>query len=839
MTDVVFSLVADPDIAQDLMGYDTDLETAFLYYNRNQPGINDYSVSLHLTLLQGPIQYTGNPEDLAFRLVGNELKTEKLSGYVNKGIENFGVSFNPYDFDMKEFIRNLITGEYHYNPCDSRQGVVIGQSCYDIDHHFLFSGDPVGRIGWLDNRINDQAFILSTEEFDLVAGEPVEIILAYIVGTGETGIDAYADAREINFDLKNLYFENPSVMPDPDPIVITDEESIELIWETSSFLDYRSRGYGYDLVFEGFEVYMYRSLEALSTNDPDDRELVALYDLDNGIDRLLALNPSNRSTEVEFENGTQINPQDFTEEANARIILKIKRDPFTNGPLVKGRPYFLSINSFALNSKDVVQLDVLGNYIYSKNKLGIFRNEPKIINDGMGNEGIVVGEHLNDSFFRGIEVQHISGNSEAVITYDVYDKSELKDHTYEISFQRAGSDVYDVQYFIEDLYTGDTIYYKGSTIEDYGLDVLTDGFKLHIPYIKPEIRRVEFSGGTEWFKEFNNISTGVFYTGRDVEKPSRIYPIDAKQSRAVSFDKLRKVDIVFGDTAKAYRYVRHAVRYNWMGRIHPDSGYVPIPLSAYSYEKDGSKKKLAVGFLENDFINSDYRLADGKWNPGDYIQETKEYLIIFPAEYPEDPYTHLAYTGSEGRWADVAHGYSPNISDDRFSDSLFQVARSPYFDAMYVIGFEMEYYNPEFNPAGILTIEPTMVLSENDKYVFKVKREKTKEEFAQQFQKINVFPNPLFGTNPGSGSFGRREDEPFVTFINLPPRVTVKIFSLSGNLIRTLRKNDLASMVRWDLENEHGYRAASGVYIALVENPEFGQKILKFSIIMPQKRVQY
>jgi hypothetical protein len=44
--------------------------------------------------------------------------------------------------------------------------------------------------------------------------------------------------------------------------------------------------------------------------------------------------------------------------------------------------------------------------------------------------------------------------------------------------------------------------------------------------------------------------------------------------------------------------------------------------------------------------------------------------------------------------------------------------------------------------------------------------------------------------------------------------------------------------MRWDLKNEDGLRVASGMYIALVENPKFGSKVLKLAIVMPQKQLQ-
>ncbi len=76
---------------------------------------------------------------------------------------------------------------------------------------------------------------------------------------------------------------------------------------------------------------------------------------------------------------------------------------------------------------------------------------------------------------------------------------------------------------------------------------------------------------------------------------------------------------------------------------------------------------------------------------------------------------------------------------------------------------------------------------------------------------------------------------------NLPEEITIKIHTLSGIRIRTLTIDDKPSptspFLRWDLQNESGLRVASGMYIALISSPKFGDKVLKFAIIMPQKQI--
>ncbi len=118
----------------------------------------------------------------------------------------------------------------------------------------------------------------------------------------------------------------------------------------------------------------------------------------------------------------------------------------------------------------------------------------------------------------------------------------------------------------------------------------------------------------------------------------------------------------------------------------------------------------------------------------------------------------------------------------------------------------------------------------------------TSADEQEMWNMVNVYPNPLYGYNELTSYYTNTPDEPFITFTNLPEQVTVKIYSLSGSLLRTLTTDDKASpsspFLNWDLLNQSGLRAASGMYLAIVSSPIYGDKTLKFAIIMPQKQIQ-
>jgi hypothetical protein len=124
--------------------------------------------------------------------------------------------------------------------------------------------------------------------------------------------------------------------------------------------------------------------------------------------------------------------------------------------------------------------------------------------------------------------------------------------------------------------------------------------------------------------------------------------------------------------------------------------------------------------------------------------------------------------------------------------------------------------------------------------VFRFSAASTVADAASQtasFQNIGVYPNPYYAFNPAEETSIHH----FITFNNLPPTVTIRIFNLAGQLVRTLEKVDNPDQfMRWDLQNQTALPVASGMYIAYVEGtlPASGEKIskvVKFAVIQEQE----
>lgn len=84
-------------------------------------------------------------------------------------------------------------------------------------------------------------------------------------------------------------------------------------------------------------------------------------------------------------------------------------------------------------------------------------------------------------------------------------------------------------------------------------------------------------------------------------------------------------------------------------------------------------------------------------------------------------------------------------------------------------------------------------------------------------ERVAVIPNPFRADEAWDLPNGNE-----VHFINLPPGATIKVYDLSGGLVRELEHRDsVRDFERWDLKNQSGRDVASGIYIYRVVSGTF------------------
>lgn len=139
-------------------------------------------------------------------------------------------------------------------------------------------------------------------------------------------------------------------------------------------------------------------------------------------------------------------------------------------------------------------------------------------------------------------------------------------------------------------------------------------------------------------------------------------------------------------------------------------------------------------------------------------------------------------------------------------------------------------------PGDVFRIATTRPFYLNDSFVFSTKTatlssEKGKTDLA----KISVVPNPYLGAasweKRNLNFTGRGERK--IDFINLPAKCEIKIYTMSGYLVKTLSKDSAPGdgALSWNLVSEDGMDIAYGIYVYHVKAEGIGEHIGKFAVI--------
>jgi hypothetical protein len=98
---------------------------------------------------------------------------------------------------------------------------------------------------------------------------------------------------------------------------------------------------------------------------------------------------------------------------------------------------------------------------------------------------------------------------------------------------------------------------------------------------------------------------------------------------------------------------------------------------------------------------------------------------------------------------------------------------------------------------------------------------------------IYVVPNPyvVYSELEQPGPSATRRGDYRLQFRNLPPQCTIRIYTMLGELVDTIHKDDSRNYAEWNLLSYEGHRLAYGVYLFHVEAPGVGEKIGRFALI--------
>ena len=141
---------------------------------------------------------------------------------------------------------------------------------------------------------------------------------------------------------------------------------------------------------------------------------------------------------------------------------------------------------------------------------------------------------------------------------------------------------------------------------------------------------------------------------------------------------------------------------------------------------------------------------------------------------------------------------------------------------------------PTFLGGEYFTARMKKPLTITDNYEFTSKKNYFDAQLGNaDLQNVYTVPNPYVVTSqfelPGNrpGIRGERA----LQFRNLPLECTIRIYTITGELVRVINKSDNTNFATWDLLSDESARVGYGVYIYQVETPTGGKKIGRIGVI--------
>jgi hypothetical protein len=190
--------------------------------------------------------------------------------------------------------------------------------------------------------------------------------------------------------------------------------------------------------------------------------------------------------------------------------------------------------------------------------------------------------------------------------------------------------------------------------------------------------------------------------------------------------------------------------------------------------------------------------------------------------------------GEDGKFsADTAHSRTDQII---FLEMVNDTLKPSWVFRLDIAAGSYDTTNINPDAGDYIQIRLNKPFLSHDVFEFSTRSEYTDKELAKQdLDKIKVVPNPYIVSasweqeNPYTTGRGPRE----LHFTHLPPKCTIRIFNVLGQLVVTLDHiSDLwDGTAVWNMMTKDNLDIAYGVYIYHIDAEGIGEKIGKFAVI--------
>ncbi len=825
LRDMVFGYWSDTDLGyagDDYTGCDIDLTLGYTYNGDNND--DDYygaaPPAIGYDFFQGPI-IPYDPDNELIQEYNLPDSAKFLDGW-RHGFTNLPMTAFTFYINSNSTYRDPELGTsagseqfYNYLTGFIWDGTPFVDPNTGNEVKFTLSGDPVAGTGWYEgdgypggNPPDDRRHLMASGPFTMAPGDTQEVVVGILIARGEDNINSVTElkrkdaAAQIAYDLDFQLTPSPQA---PRVSYFSDNQQVTLYWEENSEsydeVDKLIAGRDFEDVtynFEGYRIWQF------SDNAGSDKTLIGEFDLNNDVTEV---------TQITTINGVQVEVTLF--ELNNEGVFRnvtFERDYINASPLVNGNPYYYAVTAFGYSpNSDPKYLENPAQIIE------VFPGKPPV--------DVSYDYKANDD----VVAEQSAGYQNGKATFTVVDPSALTGDTYKVVV-KGELDSGDVRYDLINVSTSETL------LEDR-TDFVADDKDGDGNVIKTNIdNKPVIDGFRLWVQDVGldslNFATGSKYRVRDVRE------IDGPGGTELS----EPVEVTGGEmnstgawTVKAGNTLK---RFNWQNSTTREGmGYHDYEVRFTSTGSEYFLTGYNIGFVPQ--VKDDDK-AVGKvpfevWDigvdPDDPSDDERLFVKIWDFSRSDSTIGdgNLAWSQKDnGDWEEIYAFRSDELSYN--SDGSIPAESSggeDYTD--HKIGAIV--FNGEVPAEGtVIRFRSWKPLIAGNEFTVNLPKPNTNDltNAKDRLSKIGVFPNPYFATQ----NLELSKYNKFIRFYGLPNKAVIRIFSLSGVFIQRIDKNDKSQFADWNLQNQDGLPVASGMYIAYVDMPGIGTKILKIAVIM-------
>ena len=848
LEDVWIGLWSDPDLGNfgdDFVGSDTTLGLGFVYNGDPvDEGAGGYGAppAAGYDFFQGPLVNNDGIDNDGDEEVDEPDERLQMTRFVYFNNDN-SVTGSPADAeDFYGYLRGVWT---------DNSPMTLGGDGYGgtTPVNYMFPGEPPAF--WSEDNTDgagarnipaDRRFIMSTGPFTMEPGDEQEIVFGVIWSQTADRIGSIRQLKADDILAQGAFDFNFDLPPAPDAPALSAaslDEQIVLTWNnpptSNNYLNQ------YDVVspflvsdevsdttytFEGYKIYQYTSMQQA----PEDGQVIATLDVPGNNITTIVDNAIDPNTGAPIRRvvatGDDLGP--------VQNYFVVDRDMITDTPLRNGTEYVFGVQTYAFNPNSDPQI--------RQSQIQRIQVIPSTVTNRSG--GTVAGAEV-DEVIRGT----IDKTSDAIITASVADPLAITGDDYTVRFYtHTPSDTAVAPFLTYDVVDNGEVVLNGSQrFEQTGVPVpLGENVFFH------EGLSFTITDAPAAIAVADNGQVGIVETANP-EAPGGDpcstggtgcpeFGGNSLWHAANSTGDYYVSSSSTGNLPDLERWVTFASPHDYEMRFTEAGGY-----GVYAFTDDmvGTTpfEIWDIGIGTPDDPSDDVRMIPFLLDMGESTRADWGYAVGvdpafgFPASdavYFMDPQDANGYenfaavaeaTGAGNIYPFDSDGSEQGYFAEFHGGFVYPIGR-------FLLGDLAQDGTPP--PTGtVIRIITTKPIAAGDEFVFETAE--IAPTFAQtdtlssNLDAIGIVPNPY----KGASEYDRTtEFEDEARFINMPEQATVRIFSLDGTLVRTLRKNSPDNILRWNLETDSGLPIASGMYIIHIEVPGAGERVIKFGVVL-------